>query len=297
MGLIYPFIASPDYNKDLFSEEQAELAELPQFPGSPSDDEETLEFDRDCTWDSWQDDMAWFDPVELGEVSKLRILVLDDRIGQQLQTLDLFRFINKQWKKARILSNPWYKRRQNWDLVFDLVHDMSDKMIEEHWGHGLLCLAVGAGCMPKVQRLMIRAHYIGVLKDELFREAPHDKLIHELIRKAAFGNHVDVVEHLLKENGDEAHCQCNALRPAILHRDRDRYSMLICIGNIKPISVITGGREDHIDLQARGTGSEADMLGSLVDLFEFEPGDLSVQRTGSVEEALQHRAEKHFKVF
>lgn len=108
--------------------------------------------------------------LQWGNVSRLRILFLDDKVGPQLQNLDPFRLIIKRWKKALIITNPWHRGQQNWDLVFDLVDTLSDKLIKEHWGNKLLCLAAGAGCMPIVHRLMASARHQKELRNELFRE-------------------------------------------------------------------------------------------------------------------------------
>ena len=53
-------------NKDLLSEEQAAFAELPQISELSCNDEESPEYDPKCTWESWEDDMAKFDPVDRG---------------------------------------------------------------------------------------------------------------------------------------------------------------------------------------------------------------------------------------
>lgn len=323
-------------NKNLFSEEQAAFAELPQFFGPSSDDEESLEYDPKCTWESWEDDMAQFDPVDRGfgeffvyaschwvdhfgcvtieplpslasietlcqagstrlrnwiqqncrpgcamsprfefdsslydplsitsiygsvptlldmlrkstfdndkflqgsamraadqilqwgSVSRLKILFLDDRTGQHLQTFEFFRLIIKRWNEARPITNPWHKEPQNWDLVFDLVDNISEKLIEEHWGNELLCLAAGAGCMPIVQRLMTSAQDNGELRNELLREnqleeqrSSFDKSTHQSIGQAVLGNHVDIVEYLLGENGIEAHLRYrNSRGENVLH--------------------------------------------------------------------------------
>ncbi|KAJ5289958.1 Protein of unknown function DUF3468 [Penicillium atrosanguineum] len=312
-------------DRDLFSSEQAAFAELPQFPGSFSDDEDAVEYDPKCTWESWEDDMARFDPVDRGfgeffvyaschwvdhfgtitaaplpslssietmcqagstrlrnwiqqnsrpgctmlqrfefdsnlydplsitsmygseamllhmlgnlridngnylegspmraadqilqwgDVSRIRLLFLDGQAGRQLQCLDLFRLIIKRWDKARRFTNPWYKERQDWDVVFDLVESVSEKMVAEHWGNELLCLAAGEGCMPMVQRLMTRARYKGELRNELLRgtqipekQSSFDKPTHQSIGLAVLGNHVSIVEYLLGENDIEAHLQ------------------------------------------------------------------------------------------
>ncbi|CAG7998998.1 unnamed protein product [Penicillium salamii] len=321
---------------DLFSEEQAAFVELPQLSGSSSDDEESLEYDPNCTWETWEDDMARYDPVDRGfgeffvyaschwvdhfgcvpaeslsslasietlcqagstrlrnwiqqnsrpsctisprfefdsslydplgitsiygsestlrdmlgrsnfdggnflqesatraadqilqwgKVSRLEILFFDHRTSAQLQNFDLFRLIIKRWDKARFITKPWHKEQQDWDLVFDLVDKMSEKMTEEHWGNELLCLAAGAGCKPIVQRLMTSAEKKGELRKELIHETQlkekHptlDDLTHQSIGHAVLGNHIDIVEYLLMENGTETHLRFrNSRGENVLH--------------------------------------------------------------------------------
>ncbi|KAJ6019002.1 hypothetical protein N7522_001069 [Penicillium canescens] len=317
-------------NRDLISEEQAAIAELPQISESSCDVEDSLEYDPECTWESWEDDMARIDPIDRGfgeffvyaschwvyhfgcitveplpslasiealcqagstrlrnwiqqnsrpgctllprfefdsslydplsitsiygseamlldmlgksnfdgdkflqdsamsaadqilqwgNVSRLRLLFLDDQVGPQLQNLDLFRLIIERWDKARLITNPWHREQQNWDLVFDLVDTLSNKLIKEHWGNELLCLAAGAGCMPIVHRLMTSARRQRGLRNELLREKQFEEKqpsfhnsTHQSIGLAVLGNHVNIVEFLLGENGIEAHLQFRNFR-------------------------------------------------------------------------------------
>lgn len=53
-------------NRDLFSEEQVAIAELPQESDLFNDDEEPVEYDPYCTWESWEENMIRFDPAERG---------------------------------------------------------------------------------------------------------------------------------------------------------------------------------------------------------------------------------------
>jgi ankyrin repeat protein len=98
-------------------------------------------------------------------------------------------------------------------------------MVEEHWGNELLCLAAGVGCMPIVQRLMTNAEREGELRNELLREnqleenhSPFDKTRHQSIGQAVLGNHVDIVEYLLGQDGIEAHLRYrNSRGENVLH--------------------------------------------------------------------------------
>lgn len=53
-------------NKDLFSQEQVAIAELPSEFDLFSDDAEPIEYDPYCTWESWEEDIIRFDPTDRG---------------------------------------------------------------------------------------------------------------------------------------------------------------------------------------------------------------------------------------
>lgn len=152
-----------------------------------------------------------------GDISRLRILFLDDKLGHQLQNLGFFRFVIKMW-------NDPYINHHNWDPAFDLVEYVSDKMVQEQWGNELLCVAAGAGCMPIIQRLMTSAQHNAELGCELLREfrpeqwSTFGKPTHQSIGEAVMGNHIDVVEYLLSENDIEAHLRYrNSRGENVLH--------------------------------------------------------------------------------
>lgn len=152
-----------------------------------------------------------------GDVSRLRILFLDEKLGHQLQNLGFFRFVIKMWNDPNI-------NHDDWDLVFDLVEYVSDKMVQEQWGNELLCVAAGAGCMPIIRRLMTSAQHNAEFRCELLREFRSEqwstsvKPAHQSIGEAVLGDHIDVVEYLLRENGIEAHLQYrNSRGENVLH--------------------------------------------------------------------------------
>jgi hypothetical protein len=337
-------------NTDLYSEEQAAFEQLPQLSRSSIDDQESIDYDRNCTWESWEDDMARIDPLDRGfgeffvyaschwidhfggtgstfehipslvsienvcqsgsirlrnwiqqncrpgctmlprfefdsslydslsitslygseavlctmvrassfdngkyfqdtamraadqilqwgDLSRLKILLLDSRTGQHLKNFDLFRLIVKRWDRARLTTNP-RKERQNWDLVFDLVDDVTEKMIEDHWGNKLFCFAAGAGCMPIVQRLMNSAQHSRELRGELLgtdvegRLSPHEEETHQSVGHAVLGNHSEIVGYL-GEFGFEAHFRYrnargeNVLHLASKHCNPDMFRLLL----------------------------------------------------------------------
>jgi hypothetical protein len=158
-----------------------------------------------------------------GDVSRLRILLSHPKLGRQLQNIEFFQLIIKNW-----MHPP--ANRHHWDLVFDLVNDFSDQMVQEQWGNELLCIAAGVGCMPMVQRLMINARHHTQLKSELLREIPnnryhsqYDKPPHQSIGEAIMGNHIDVVRFLLDETGIENHLKYrNSRGENVLHLASNR---------------------------------------------------------------------------
>ncbi|KAJ5934388.1 hypothetical protein N7466_003935 [Penicillium verhagenii] len=317
-------------NTHIFSEDQAALQELPPCPTLFSDEEDSIQYDGNCTWESWEDDMVRFDPVERGfgelfvyaschwldhfsritveslpslaiienvceagsirlsnwveqnrrpacamlprfefdyrlfdplsitlvygsvaamhdmlgktnldsnrylegsvmkaadqilqwgDISRLRTLFLDERAGPQLQNLDLFRIVITRWQKSQRTIKPSSTEGQNWDIVFDLVYDLLDKLIEEHWGNELLCLAAGAGCIALVQRLLTSTQNNAELRKELFRgNSSFDKSTHQSIGRAVLGNHIDTVRYLLSDNDIETHLRYrNSLGENVLH--------------------------------------------------------------------------------
>ncbi|KAF2721180.1 hypothetical protein K431DRAFT_312687 [Polychaeton citri CBS 116435] len=150
--------------------------------------------------------------LQWGDLSKLKIMMLDDRLGCQLRNLDFFRLVVRQWCHPSTSHN-------NWDVVFDLVDHVLDIMVQDHWANELLCVAARAGCLPLVRRLMTRAHHGGSLRTQLLggiqREQgpqPSRESTHQSIGEAVLGNHVDIVEYLLGEDGVEAHLRYLNLR-------------------------------------------------------------------------------------
>lgn len=156
--------------------------------------------------------------LQWGDLSRLRILFLDNRIGHELRNLDFFRLVLRQWSGLG-------KSRHNWDWVFDLIEHTLRTLVQEKWGNELLCIAASAGCLPIIQRLMERAQHQAELRTELLRGIRRDrksrsfgKSVHQSIGEAVLGNHVDVVDYLLEQKGIEAHLQhLNARDENVLH--------------------------------------------------------------------------------
>jgi hypothetical protein len=142
--------------------------------------------------------------LQWGDLSKLRILFFEGKLGHQLRNLDFFRLIIRQWFNI-------CARHEDWEAAFSLVESVLDTMVEEQWGHELLCIAARSGCTPMVQRLLSSAQSKAELKTELLRAF-------QSLGNAVLGNHLDVVECILREKGFEAHLQyLNSSGENLLH--------------------------------------------------------------------------------
>lgn len=149
---------------------------------------------------------------------RLRFLLMDRKLGHQLRTIDFFRIVIRQWSTGTV-------RHENWDLVFDVVNHIRGTLIREHWANELLCVAAGAGCMPILRRLMTMAEHNVQLRGELLRGVQRKpdfpsfgKSPHQSIGEAVLGNHVDVVEYLLDQEGIETHLRhLNSHHENVLH--------------------------------------------------------------------------------
>lgn len=124
--------------------------------------------------------------LQWGDLSRLRMLFLEGKLGRQLRNLEFFRLVIRRWSE-------FGARHDNWVVAFDLVNYVLDTIVEEKWGYDLLCVATRAGCMPIIQLLLGGAQQKAQLRTELLRGF-------QPIAEAVLGNHVDVVEYLL---GDE----------------------------------------------------------------------------------------------
>lgn len=164
-----------------------------------------------------------------GEISRLLILFFDDQVGHQLQNLDFFQSIMKAWQnshqRAHEVAVGWNSEYiPNWDDLFALVDIVLELMVQGRWGNELLCLAASAGCMPIIQRLMDSARFNEELRSELLRGSRIEpqwtmfEPVHQSLGEAVLGNHIDVVECLVKENGIDTHLRYqNSRGENVLH--------------------------------------------------------------------------------
>ena len=130
--------------------------------------------------------------------------------------------------------------RHDWHHALDLIDHVLGKMVQGQWGNEVLCAAASPGCMPLISRLMARARHNKELRHELLREfqAPLTKTAlgepsYQSIGEAVWGNHLKVVEYLLREDSIEAHlqyrdsCGRNVLHLAAKHGNPEMYRRLV----------------------------------------------------------------------
>ena len=116
--------------------------------------------------------------------------------------------------------------------MFDLVDYIFDTLVDKHCTNELLCMAARAGCIPIIQRLMIKTQHEKTLRTDLLcgirrgREFPSfGKPGHQSIGEAVMGNHVGMVEYLLGQDSIEVHLHyLNSYGENVLHLASKRCS-------------------------------------------------------------------------
>ena len=88
--------------------------------------------------------------LQWGDLSRLKVLFLEDQFGTQLQNLEFFRLIIRQWSHTGV-------RHDEWNMAFELVDHILDTIVQEQWGNELFDVAARAGCMPMIRHLLDRA--------------------------------------------------------------------------------------------------------------------------------------------
>ena len=101
--------------------------------------------------------------LKWGDLARLKILLSQGKLGYQLQNLEFFRLMIRQWSGSNFHGRMW-------DVAFDITEQMVDTMIQEHWANDLMLMATEAGCVPITQRLIDTAQWRGELRAELQRE-------------------------------------------------------------------------------------------------------------------------------
>lgn len=123
--------------------------------------------------------------LQWGDLSRLKILLESEAFGHQLRNLEFFQLIIQRWVNFR-------QRHEDWKPAFELIDCVSDALVEDEWGRGLLCAAARAGCLPIIKRLVNQMHGNVKLKHELMASQ-------YIFVEAVLGNNADVVECLLGE--------------------------------------------------------------------------------------------------
>ncbi|KAB8213009.1 NACHT domain protein [Aspergillus novoparasiticus] len=81
-----------------------------------------------------------------GDISRLKILFFDDKLGHQLQTLDFFRLVLRWWPDRAT-------GQQDWATVFCLIDHMPEDFDREMWRNELLSTATNISCAPVLRQL------------------------------------------------------------------------------------------------------------------------------------------------
>lgn len=162
---------------------------------------------------------AAYQVMKWADLSRLEILFNGSGVADQLQNLEFFRLIMREW------SGVGANRHDDWDPAFALADHALDVMAREQWGNELLCVAARNGCMPLVRRLASGARINPHVGAEILRNAQRESSlvaprgpVHQSLGEAVSGNHLEVVEYLLHQDGIEAHLQyVNSRGENVLH--------------------------------------------------------------------------------
>ncbi|KAL8777275.1 MAG: hypothetical protein Q9194_002649 [Teloschistes cf. exilis] len=141
--------------------------------------------------------------IRHGDISRLRILFRDTRVGLRVRSFRFFRQLMEVWAH----SNKDRDSRE-WVGLFDLVVDIFDVLVREEWGNEFLCTAVSYGCLPIVERLFEEAARNPAMRNELLRDPQRDcnrPDHHQSIGEAVWNNHIVVLRYLLQQDGIEVH--------------------------------------------------------------------------------------------
>ncbi|KAL9580025.1 MAG: hypothetical protein Q9212_004742 [Teloschistes hypoglaucus] len=153
--------------------------------------------------------------IRRGDISRLRILFRDTRVGPRVRSFRFFRQLMEVWAH----SNKDRDSRE-WVGLFDLVVDIFDVLVREEWGNEFLCTAVSYGCLPIVERLFEEAARNPAMRNELLRDPQRDcnrPDHHQSIGEAVWNNHIGVLRYLLQQDGIEVHLR---------HQDSGGYNVL-----------------------------------------------------------------------
>ncbi|KAL8847007.1 MAG: hypothetical protein Q9221_007920 [Calogaya cf. arnoldii] len=141
--------------------------------------------------------------IRHGDISRLRILFRDTRVGPRVRSFSFFRQLMGLWAYSDRDRNP----RESVGL-FDLVGDIFDVLVRNEWGNEFLCTAVSHGCLPIVERLFEEAARNPAMRNELLRDPHRDGKRpdhHQSVGEAVWYNHIGVLRYLLQQDGIEVH--------------------------------------------------------------------------------------------
>ena len=157
--------------------------------------------------------------LRLGDISRLPILFHAPKFTPVIRNIGIFHQMMKAWSQSD-------KNFERWSGCFDLIYDICDDVLtEDLWANELLCLAVGSGCLPIVERLFDAAtrkpDMKSVMLQNLRREVQPNLPVayHQSVGEAVWNNHVDVLKYLLKQDGIDTHLKHRDLKGNnVLHK-------------------------------------------------------------------------------
>jgi hypothetical protein len=80
-----------------------------------------------------------------GDITRLRTLFLDAKLGHELQNVGFFRLVIRRWSD-RISE-------QDWTPVFSLIDYMPEGSVQGEWRNEILTLAANYRCTPMIERM------------------------------------------------------------------------------------------------------------------------------------------------
>ncbi|PLB55500.1 hypothetical protein P170DRAFT_443267 [Aspergillus steynii IBT 23096] len=213
--------------------------------------------------------------LDWGEISRIKILFLDEKLGPRLQNLDFF----------RLLLRKWHNHREKFDCVFELIDDVVDRLIHERWGNKLLCAAAGAGCIPIIRRLIRIAQRCPELRTSRlcnpemlrlllprFQEGIH-QVDHQgktvimgiVTSSSAAEDRHESARILLSQRGANRNSHLQSMQPnplmvAARLGDMEMCRILVQIGKMDPLSILTGDSQEQLDLGDRAPENGKNML-------------------------------------
>jgi hypothetical protein len=94
----------------------------------------------------WNPAMGAADQIlRWGDITRLRILFLDEKLGHELQNVGFFRLVIRRWSD-RI-------SQQDWTPVFSLIDYMPEGSVQGEWRNEILTFAANYRCTPMIKRM------------------------------------------------------------------------------------------------------------------------------------------------